>query len=438
MSSSLESASDCASKPRLLFDWTSSAAASTVTGIQRVVQRLVATAHARGLRDQGRSFVPVVLSGGKVYEHRERPAVAARSATRKWLGRVDESLAARAPVLRRVLSNVAITTNILTLLPPPLAKPSARSVPLAPRQGDVLVLADATWLNPAWERAVTNFKARGGKVVTLVHDLLPITHPSFCSPVFSASFARCMEALVRHSDGFVCVSKATATALATLARERAWRPDDFPRVEVIPLGSDFAESVPVASGEPRASDGLSTVPATTRTFCLMVGSIESPRKNHALVLDAMEHYWGGGGTGGLLIIGRPGWQASGVIARVQQLAQVGRPISHLAHTGDRELASAYEHAACLVFPSIAEGFGLPIVEALSRGLPVLASDIPVHREVGGEAAQYFPLGDPQTLSHMIGARLAVGRGTVAPDLSRKLASWADCLDAIDAAVARMT
>jgi glycosyltransferase involved in cell wall biosynthesis len=124
---------------------------------------------------------------------------------------------------------------------------------------------------------------------------------------------------------------------------------------------------------------------------------------------------------------------------MRRLERAGHPLLHLPGADDRTLEWAYAEAACLVFPSIAEGFGLPIVEALSYGLPVLASDIPVHREVGGAAVEYFPLGDAEVLRRMIESRLTLGRTKAAGQRpSPPLANWATCLDAIEAAITRMT
>ena len=426
------------SERRILLDWTTSSAASSVTGIPRVVQRLAAVARMRDIEGRRPSVVPVLLSGGAVYEHWNQSARIGGSATRRWLGRFDQFLGAHAPWLRHAVSQAAIATNALSMLPVPRARPGSGSVPVSHRPGDVLVLADTTWLQHDWERAVMRFKACGGKVVAVVYDVLPITHPSFCSPVYSALFERCVAALMRQSDGLLCISAATATALASLARDRAWRPGGLPPTEVIPLGSDFADARPGAVLD-FAPDDLPLFVEEARDFCLMVGSIESPRKNHDFVLEAMERYWEGGGTGGLLVIGRPGWQATPVVDRMQRLERAGHPLRHLPGADDRTLEWAYARAACLVFPSIAEGFGLPIVEAISYGLPVLASDIPVHREVGGAAVEYFPLGDAELLRRMIESRLTVCRTEAAGQRpSQTLLNWATCLDAIEAAITRMT
>jgi alpha-1,2-rhamnosyltransferase len=132
----------------------------------------------------------------------------------------------------------------------------------------------------------------------------------------------------------------------------------------------------------------------------MVGTIE-PRKNHSLVLDAFDQAWSEGSQAPLVVIGKRGWQCEDVIARFADITRNGRPFTYICDATDADLQYAYRRSRCLIFPSFAEGFGLPIVEALAQGLPVIASDIPVHREVGNGHATYIPLGDPTHLARLI-------------------------------------
>jgi glycosyltransferase involved in cell wall biosynthesis len=130
---------------------------------------------------------------------------------------------------------------------------------------------------------------------------------------------------------------------------------------------------------------------------MMVGSIE-PRKNHRFVLDAFDRFWQRGGEGSLLIIGRYGWKTDDVIERIAKHRQLGHQLHILRDASDSELDYAYRNASALVIASEIEGFGLPVVEAFQRGLPVLCSDIPVFREIADGRATFFDLSDPCRLS----------------------------------------
>ena len=163
---------------------------------------------------------------------------------------------------------------------------------------------------------------------------------------------------------------------------------------MFPLGTKLTP----AAAEPRTE--VAAIFAKADRPFLMVGTIE-PRTNHALVLDAFERFWAAGGNAPLVVIGRRGWQCDATLRRFTALAAAGRPFTHIGDATDADLQYAYRHARCLIFPSVAEGFGLPIVEALAQALPAIASDIPVHREVGGDLTTYIPLGDPAHLAALL-------------------------------------
>jgi alpha-1,2-rhamnosyltransferase len=132
----------------------------------------------------------------------------------------------------------------------------------------------------------------------------------------------------------------------------------------------------------------------------MVSTIE-PRKNHAYLLDAFERAWAAGSTARLCIAGRVGWKCEALLARVRNHPELNTRLFMFNDLSDTSLEHAYAHASALVFPSFVEGFGLPLVEAMQRGLPAMGSDIAVFREIGGEFMAYFDLRDPQSLADLI-------------------------------------
>jgi alpha-1,2-rhamnosyltransferase len=130
---------------------------------------------------------------------------------------------------------------------------------------------------------------------------------------------------------------------------------------------------------------------------LVVGTIE-PRKNHSYLLDAFELAWRRHPRIRLCLAGAIGWNCDSVVERIRRHPRFGRSLFLFDDLSDAELQYAYRHAQALIMPSIAEGFGLPIVEALHLGLPVLASDTPIHREVGRDFCRYFELSDASSLA----------------------------------------
>ena len=347
-----------------------------------------------------------------------------RSAAR----RLDEWLRDQAPALESLLTRAVMAAGGI----PAFGQPSAVAdgPPIDFRPGDVVVLADATWSVPGWKPAVESAKAQGAHIVPLIHDLLPWSHPQFFAPLFCAQFTRWLRDMIPLADALICNSHATAAALQQFTTAEGLA-DALPPVGVFPLGTKLTP----AAAEPR-TEVAAILAKADRPF-LMVGTIE-PRKNHALVLDAFERFWAAGGNAALVVIGRRGWQCEATLRRFTALAAAGRPFTHIADATDADLHHAYRHARCLIFPSVAEGFGLPIVEALAQGLPAIASDIPVHREVGGDLATYIPLDDP---AHLAGLLRSIEDGSTlltapAPG-SVHLPTWAESGAALQSEITRL-
>ncbi len=146
-----------------------------------------------------------------------------------------------------------------------------------------------------------------------------------------------------------------------------------------------------------------------RQSVLMVGTVE-PRKGHAQVLDAFEHLWAQGRDVTLVIAGREGWNVASLAERLHGHPEAGGRLIWLTAVSDAELAGLYGNLGGLIMASEAEGFGLPLVEAAHYGMPILARDLLVFREVAGQAATYFS-----------------GRTSV--ELATEFAAWLDLLKA---------
>lgn len=125
------------------------------------------------------------------------------------------------------------------------------------------------------------------------------------------------------------------------------------------------------------------LPAVDGPVVLCVGSHE-PRKNHLTVLHAAELLWREGLQFSLLFVGGHGWRAEQFTDRVVQLQAAGRPVRSVRALPDDLLWAAYVLARVVVFPSLNEGFGLPVAEALASGTPVITSDFGSMREIASE------------------------------------------------------
>jgi alpha-1,2-rhamnosyltransferase len=271
-----------------------------------------------------------------------------------------------------------------------------RCVPLAHRAGDQLVLLDSSWHANFFPLA-EQLKRDGVGIISVIYDLIPLTHPQFCDAGLVKVFNDWFDWIARTADGYVAIS----TTIRDQVREEMLRRIGAQQVEqrwfdYFHLGSELD----LSDAGAEVDRALLQMFKTAEPVFLMVSTIE-PRKNHAYLLDAFERAWTTGSTARLCIVGKIGWKCDALVERIRKHPELNRRLFMYNSLSDRSLEHAYSHATALVFPSYVEGFGLPLVEAMQRGLPAMASDIPVFREIGGDYMAYFDLADPQSLTDLV-------------------------------------
>lgn len=228
-----------------------------------------------------------------------------------------------------------------------------------------------------------------------VHDLIPILQPEFSRPhAVQRHLGRVVSAL-KTAAGIIVSSQVVQHELMTFAKTQNL---PLPPVAIAPLaGADFAARSPVAG----------SVPASDPPFFLCVGTIE-PRKNHHLLFAVWQHLFAllGERTPRLIIIGQTGPLTGELLAPLKGASGWQRHVEHRRFCSDTELASMMQQAHGLLVPTLAEGFGLPLVEALQLGTPVIASNLAVFREIGQGAANLL---DPCAESAWVEAVLNVSQ-----------------------------
>ena len=237
-------------------------------------------------------------------------------------------------------------------------------------------------------------KQRGVRIVTQLYDLIPITHPQYCHEGTTANFILYTGANLRYADLIITNSNATVKALDALTDSLHM---EQKRSVVVPLSSDFTAAEP--SGADRQALVKMQEIASNGKYLLMLGTVE-PRKNHALVLDALEQGLAAEGMN-LVIAGRIGWNVEALENRIRKHKLLGKQLFFVERPGDAEVDYLYKHAFAVAFPTFNEGFGLPVIEALLRGTPVVASDIEVLHEVAGDYADYFDPNDPADFARCV-------------------------------------
>jgi glycosyltransferase involved in cell wall biosynthesis len=203
--------------------------------------------------------------------------------------------------------------------------------------------------------------------IYMVHDLIPLTHSEFCNPqAVGRHRGRVVNAL-SSACGIVTNSEASAHELRNFAAEEGIRMP--PVIAAWLAGAEFKFS--------------SAIPFKAGRHFVCVSTIEG-RKNHFMLLQVWRRLAErlGSATPKLVIIGQRGAQASHVEGMIERCESIQDHVVTLSHCPDEELGRWISTARALLLPSFAEGFGLPVIEALQLGTPVIASDLPCFREIG--------------------------------------------------------
>lgn len=239
-----------------------------------------------------------------------------------------------------------------------------------------------------------------------MHDLIPIEFPEYARPTGAAQHVRRIETVAALADAAIVNSAATGRALRPWIA-RAGR--DVP-IHVALLGTEKLSPTPAESG-----DG--------RPYFVCLGTIE-PRKNHLLLLNLWRHLaetMTAADVPRLVIIGRRGWENEQIVDMLERCPALVGHVEELGGCSDARMAGLLRGARGLLMPSFAEGYGMPVAEALSVGTPVICSDLAALREVGGDVPDYLdPLDGP-------GWKAAImdhaGQGPSYTEQMARLAGW---------------
>ena len=338
---------------RLLIDVSNIVSTDPRTGIQRVVRNVVESLYR--MRDLG-TVVPVAvrLEGNALVS--------------------CESFVAR-------LTGVAQTVA------------DAR-IDIAP--GDCLLMLDSSWHQfDAFGEVFATIHSRGGILVNCMYDLIPERLPGSCIGIIPGIFSRWLREVTLESNGIIAISKTVADEFSDYVIAANVPVREGLQVGWFHCGADIEIEPVSTSVRPALQSAF-----TTRASFLVVGTIE-PRKGHGVALDAFDLLWAAGTHANLVLIGKPGWYVEAILAKLRAHPELGHRLFWFDDASDGELAFAYAHCAALIYPSYAEGFGLPLAEAARVGKPSLCSDIPIFREIGGAGTAFFPVNDPAALAALV-------------------------------------
>lgn len=277
--------------------------------------------------------------------------------------------------------NQAATSQLHSLLTTPKAQPwqlvlSVFKASLFNSSGlratDVLIHTAHSGLeNPQFLKKLKRF---GVRAVYFLHDLIPVSHPEYNRPGEDVRHHQRLKTM-SHSASVVLVnSNQTKQMFESFVRQHQW---PMPPIEVAPLA---------AATLPTSFDcRLLEAP-----YFVMLGTVEA-RKNHLLILqiwrDLVRRL--GASAPHLVLIGRRGWECEQVLDLLDRCESLRHHVHEITHCPDDQMANWLKHAQALLFPSFVEGFGIPLVEALVLGTPVIASDLPVFKEIAVDVPTYL-------------------------------------------------
>jgi len=222
-------------------------------------------------------------------------------------------------------------------------------------------------------RVLGAIRAMDGRIAVLVHDVIPLDFPEYQRDGAVQPFADMIGRVGAQADLLIYNSEDTKQ------KAEAHLPDP-PASIVSHLGTELAVAAPeeLPAGLPPKGP-----------YFICIGTIE-PRKNHAFLLDIWAEM--GDEAPGLIIAGSRGWKSEAVFSCLDAMMPNG-PVHEVSGLSDGALAALVEQSAAVLFPTHAEGFGLPATEAAGRRIPIIVNDLPVFREILGDIPIYASVSD---------------------------------------------
>ncbi len=248
--------------------------------------------------------------------------------------------------------------------------------------GDVLLTAGAAWIFPRYAARVAALRRRGVRFTLLVHDIIPLRRPEWCHPGHTHTFREWLEVTLPQCDALLTVSKASASEITSYAGASGL---DLPHVPVvIPMGGGFQPPASLTLAE------TSHLPPSG-SYVMFVSTIEA-RKNQAFLvrvwrqlLDEMPREK----VPTLVFVGHIGGMVDDMFQELRNSGFMAGAVQLIQDPSDAELVMLYRGCRFTLFPSLYEGWGLPVAESMAFGKPCLASDATSIPEVGGSLARYF-------------------------------------------------
>lgn len=258
------------------------------------------------------------------------------------------------------------------------------------RPGDVLAAFGSPWAFADYPETVVRLtQGRQMRFAMLVYDLIPVIRPEFCDRGLVAVFERFVRGCLPLADTVLAISEASVRDIVTWSAREGIALRSRPRA--IPIGSGFSDRAPA----PALPQGL-----VAGGYALFVSTIEA-RKNHALAFHAWRRLLDEiprEQVPTLVFAGRVGWMVADLMQQIQNARHLGGKLVIVENPDDAILSALYRGARFTLFPSLYEGWGLPVSESLSFGKVCLASSRTSVPEAGGSFCLYH---DPESVTEAV-------------------------------------
>lgn len=372
---------------RVYFDVENTLHVPFISGIQRVVREL--SRRLIGNTDSEFEFIPVVhcaqCKGWRKLSDPETERL-------KKLSLSDAIDNQDLPAYRKLVTKL-FSKKVkakLRLLYNRISHPAWHKDFLLPifEPGSIFLDLDASWHNELKRSSLLPaLKAEGVSIVAFHYDITPILFPELTHEAICPLFIEYLNAHLKYCDLFICISRNSEEDLRNYCSQQ--NPEKSLNTTTIKLGADIASE---------SKDDISwQFPANKLKYILSVGTIQ-PRKNYGLLIDAFDLLSRKYPDLCLVIVGREGWGSEKVIARLREHEWRDKRLFWFSDVEDEMLSYLYKNAYLTVIPSLYEGFGLPVTEALQRGCVTLSSDRGALKESGAQFVEYF---NPEKLNELI-------------------------------------
>ena len=228
------------------------------------------------------------------------------------------------------------------------------------------------------------------RYVPLVHDCIPLIYPEFCNPNLVRDFINWISHMLGHADLILTNSDNTKADVVKVARQIDISP---PSLTTMRLNGEYGSRSDLTEVDRASQDVLRAHNLDIEDFVLLVSTIE-PRKNHMLALNAWSRLLKSrprSKVPRLVFVGSSGWMNEPIYQRLERDAALSEHVVILQNVSEQVLQLLYARCLFTLFPSLYEGWGLPISEALAHGKVPLVSNVSSHPEAGGDLAVLFDL-----------------------------------------------